>query len=81
MQEALTIPPDVDDMHEIRLRQKMPKGYVHGDKVIRWYRNLKKSGVSEEELKRYVDDFGNVEDLLKTYDKYIKQLSMMRMLG
>lgn len=58
----------------------MPKSYVHGDRVIRWYRNAKKDGASNEELSRWVDNFTNVKDLLKTYDEYIKQLGTMKML-
>jgi len=58
----------------------MPKSYVHGDRVIRWYRNAKKGGASDEELSRWVDNFANVEDLLKTYDDYIKKLGTMKML-
>lgn len=79
--EALTIPENPDDEIEKQLRKKLPKNYEHSDRIVRWYRNEKKSGTSDKELKSlFVDDIGNVLDLLKSYDKYVQDLKRMKML-
>lgn len=79
--EALTIPENPEDKVEMDIRKKMKKGYVHGDRVIRWYRNAKKSGEPVSSLvSSFASNFSNIEDLLKTYEKYLADLKRMKML-
>lgn len=66
--EALTIPQNKDDKVESEMYRKLGKGYEHSDRIVRWYRNAKKSGVDEKELKKeFVDNLANIKDLFKTY--------------
>ena len=59
----------------------MKKGWTHGDRAIRWYRNAKKAGEpSSRLLSVFVNSFSNIEDLLKTYEKYLADLKRMKLL-
>ena len=81
LNEALTIPPNEGDELEKMLYRKLPKSWTHADRVVRWYRNEKKSGTDEKDLKRvFVDNFANIEDLFKTYDDYISRLKKLKLL-
>lgn len=51
LNEAFTIPLNSDDELEKKLYQKLPKNWVHADRVIRWYRNEKKTRVELVEIK------------------------------
>jgi hypothetical protein len=82
IEENLTIPQNKDDKIEVELYKKLEKNYDHSDRIVRWYRNAKKSGVEEAELKKtFVDNIVNIKDLLKTYDSYIDSLKKMKMLN
>ena len=82
IKENLTIPQNKDDKIEVELYKKLEKNYDHSDRIVRWYRNSKKSGVKENELKKtFVDNIVNIKDLFKTYDSYIDSLKKMKMLN
>ena len=82
IKENLTIPQNKDDKIEVELYKKLEKNYDHSDRIVRWYRNSKKSGVKENELKKtFVDNIANIKDLFKTYDSYIDSLKKMKMLN
>ena len=62
--------------------KKLEHNYDHADRIVRWYRNEKKSGTDEKELKKiFIDNIINIKDLLKTYDSYIESLKKMKMLN
>lgn len=80
--EALTIPENPDDKIESELRKKLPKNYEHSDRIIRWYRNEKKSGTDENVLKNtFVRNLTNIIDLLKSYSQYIDKLKKQKLVG
>ena len=80
--ENLTIPQNKDDKIEVELYKKLENNYDHSDRIVRWYRNAKKSGMDENELKKtFIDNIVNIKDLLKTYDSYIDSLKKMKMLN
>ena len=82
IKENLTIPQNKDDKIEVELYKKLEKNYDHSDRIVRWYRNSKKSGIKENELKKtFVDNIVNIKDLFKTYDSYIDSLKKMKMLN
>ena len=82
IKENLTIPQNKDDKIEVELYKKLEKNYDHSDRIVRWYRNSKKSGIKENELKKtFVDNIANIKDLFKTYDSYIDSLKKMKMLN
>lgn len=82
IKENLTIPQNKDDKIEVELYKKLEKNYDHSDRIVRWYRNSKKSGVKENELKKtFIDNIANIKDLFKTYDSYIDSLKKMKMLN
>ena len=82
IEENLTIPQNKDDKIEVELYKKLEKNYDHSDRIVRWYRNSKKSGVKENDLKKtFVDNIANIKDLFKTYDSYIDSLKKMKMLN
>ena len=82
IKENLTIPQNKDDKIEVELYKKLEKNYDHSDRIVRWYRNSKKSGVKENELKKtFIDNIVNIKDLFKTYDSYIDSLKKMKMLN
>ena len=82
IKENLTIPQNKDDKIEVELYKKLEKNYDHSDRIVRWYRNSKKSGVKENELKKtFVDNIVNIKDLFKTYDSYIDSLKKMKLLN
>lgn len=81
LNEALTIPVNDQDELEKKLYQKLPKSWPHADRVVRWYRNEKKSGTDESELKKiFIDNLANVVDLFKTYDDYVSRLKKLKLL-
>ena len=78
--EGLTIPENPNDSLEKEIRKNLPPKYVHGDMVIGWYRNEKKMGDKEDQLRKtYVDGIDNLIDLFKTYDRYIDMLKKQKL--
>lgn len=80
--ESLTIPQNENDRLEVELYKKLDKGYEHSDRIIRWYRNAKKQGADEKELKStFIDNLVNIKDLFKTYETYVERLKKNKMLN
>ena len=80
--EGLTIPQNKDDKVEAELYKAIGGGYTHGDRIVRWYRNAKKSGVDEDELNTtFVRNISNIKDLFSTYERYLESLKKMKLLG
>ena len=80
--EALTIPENPQDEIESELRKKLPKNYEHSDRIVRWYRNEKRSGTDENELRSvFVRNLANILDLLKSYSQYVDKLKKNKMVG
>ena len=80
--EALTIPENPRDEIESELRRKLPKNYEHSDRIVRWYRNERKSGASDGELKNiFIRNLANILDLLKSYSQYVDKLKKNKMSG
>ncbi len=80
--EGLTIPQNKDDKVEVELYKALGDGYTHGDRIVRWYRNAKKSGAGEGELKTaFVRNIANIKDLFNTYELYLESLKKMKLLG
>lgn len=66
IEENLTIPQNKDDKIEVELYKKLDNNYDHSDRIVRWYRNAKKSGVEEAELKKtFVDNIEKIKKLKK----------------
>ena len=80
--EALTIPENPQDKIESELRKKLPKNYEHSDRIVRWYRNEKRSGTDENELRSvFVRNLANILDMLKSYSGYVDKLKKNKMTG
>ena len=72
--EALTIPPNGDSVED-ELRRALPQGYGHSDRIVRWFRNDRRRGASDAELRKtYVSNLANTLDLLRTYDSHVDAL-------
>lgn len=82
LNEAFTIPLNSDDELEKKLYQKLPKNWVHADRVIRWYRNEKKLEQNQQKLKQtFIDNLSSIVNLFKTYDECILKLKKLKLLG
>ena len=78
--EALTIPENPQDKIESELRRKLPKNYEHSDRIVRWYRNERKAGTGDGELKNiFIRNLANILDMLKSYSGYVDKLKKNKM--
>lgn len=87
LDEALTIPQNKSDEVETRLYAKIykycqtHKGWPHGDRIIRIYRNSVKMGFQPGILdSTFCMNFNNLADVFNTYDTYVKKLRGNKML-